>query len=149
MPAPMRTFRDDMIASCSRCGGQNRVPAARLDARARCGRCKEPLLPLRSPVALHDVSEFDELVRDAPLPVLVDFWAPWCGPCRSVAPEIERLAGTRAGEAIVAKVNTEDLPEVAARYGIRSIPTFIVFRGGKESRRALGARPASDLGTLL
>ena len=134
-----------MITSCSRCGGQNRLPASRLDDAARCGRCKEPLLPLRAPLGIHDVADFEELVRDSPHPVVVDFWAPWCGPCRTVAPELEKLAASRRGELVVAKVDTEELPALAARYGIRSIPTFVLFRGGREVKRTMGAMPASRL----
>ena len=134
-----------MIATCPHCHGQNRLPAARLTEQAKCGRCKQAILPLRTPVSLHSESDFDELVRDAPLPVVVDFWAAWCGPCRAVAPEVERLAGERSGRVIVAKVDTEELAGVAARYAIRSIPTMIVFRGGREAKRILGARPASEI----
>jgi len=82
------------------------------------------------------------MIRDVAVPVLVDFWAAWCGPCRTVAPEIEKVAGQRAGKVVVAKVDTEALPEVAARFNIRSIPTMILFRHGKEAQRLSGARPA-------
>jgi thioredoxin len=94
-------------------------------------------------------AEFDELVRDAPAPVLVDFWADWCGPCRAVAPELEKLAEARSGKVIVAKVDTDALPDVAGRFGIRSIPTMIVFRGGREAERLSGAMPASAIAQRL
>jgi thioredoxin 2 len=117
--------------------------------KARCAACKAPLLPTHRPVQIRSAEEFDELVRDAKAPVLVDFWADWCGPCRAVAPELEKLADERADRLIVAKVDTEALPAVAGRFGIRSIPTMIVFRGGHEAERLSGAMPASAIAARL
>jgi thioredoxin 2 len=134
-----------MIVACPSCSSSNRLGAARLGEKARCGSCKAALLPLVRPVVVGTADEFDELVRDAPVPVLVDFWAAWCGPCRMVAPEMSKIAGQRAGKVVVAKVDTEALPQVAARFGIRSIPTMILFRDGKEARRLSGARPAEAI----
>jgi thioredoxin 2 len=139
----------DVIVRCLSCSRDNRLPAARLGDKPRCAACKAPLLPLTRPISVANSNEFEELVRDSPSPILVDFWASWCGPCRAVAPELEKLARDRAGSVIVAKVNTEELPEVAGRYGIRSIPTMIVFRSGKESARLSGAMPASDIAQRL
>jgi len=93
--------------------------------------------------------DFDELVQNSPIPVLVDFWAAWCGPCQTLAPELAKLASTRGGELIIAKVDTEALPEVAARFRIQSIPTMILFRGGKEATRLSGAMPASAIAAKL
>lgn len=138
-----------MIEPCRACGAQNRIPAERLDERARCGTCMRPVLPLTAPHPVHTTAEFDELVRGSPLPVVVDFWAPWCGPCQTVAPEVEKLARDRAGGAVVLKLNTEEVPEVAQRFGVRSIPTFIVFRDGREQRRFSGAMGASELATRV
>jgi thioredoxin 2 len=138
-----------MIVQCSKCGKSNRLPAARLRDKAKCASCKTPLLPLAHPVAIGSKNDFDELLRDAPGPVLVDFWAAWCGPCRTVAPELEKIAGRRAGEVIVAKVDTDALPEVAERFGIQSIPTMIVFKNGSEADRLSGAMPASAIEARL
>ena len=134
---------------CGSCSARNRVPAKRLRDKAKCARCKAALLPLSHPVALASAADFDELVRDAPAPVLVDFWAAWCGPCRMVAPEMEKLARDRADRVIVAKVDTEALPAVAQRFNIQSIPTMILFRNGAEARRLSGAMPAAEIGRQL
>lgn len=134
-----------MIIECASCQASNRLPAARLTEKAKCAACKSPLLPLGRPITVSSVEDFDELVRDAPAPVLVDFWADWCGPCHAVAPELAKIAGERAGKVIVAKVNTEALQQVAARYGIRSIPTMILFKGGDEAKRLSGAMAASAI----
>jgi thioredoxin 2 len=113
--------------------------------RAKCANCKQQLLPLARPVPVLSSQDFDELVRTAKIPVLVDFWAAWCAPCRMVAPELEKVASSRAGSLIVAKVDTEALPQVAGRFEIRSIPTMILFRGGREIERVSGAMKASAI----
>jgi len=138
-----------MIIACSACSRENRIPARRASDRAKCAACKAALLPPAHPVALASSGDFDELVRDAPVPVLVDFWAAWCPPCRMVAPEVEKIAAARAGQVVVAKVDTEALPDVAARFGIQAIPTLILFRNGKESQRLSGAMPASAIEARL
>jgi thioredoxin 2 len=96
-----------------------------------------------------DAADFDELVRDSPLPVLVDFWAAWCGPCRDVAPELEALARDRAGHLVVVKVDTEALPDLAARFGIRSIPSLLLFRDGRLAHREAGAMPARAIAARM
>ena len=138
-----------MEIACSSCATQNRVPAKRLHDKAKCAKCKAPLLPLARPVPVASAADFEELVRDAPEPVLVDFWAAWCGPCRMVAPEMEKLARDRGDRVIVAKVDTEALPTLAQRFGIRSIPTMILFRSGAEARRLSGAMPAAEIAQQL
>lgn len=138
-----------MNLECSSCGQLNRVPPARLTDKAHCAACKAPLLPLARPIALRSAEEFEELVRAAPVPVLVDFWAAWCGPCRMVAPELEKLARDRTGRVVVAKVDTDAVPDVAGRFGIRSIPTLVLMRGGREAKRVAGAMPASAIASNL
>lgn len=138
-----------MEVTCPSCGTVNRFPAAKTDKKANCGSCKTAILPLEKPQAIASAAAFQELIANSPLPVVVDFWAAWCGPCRSVAPELERLARERAGSVVVAKVDTEALPEIAGTYGIRGIPTFIAFRGGKEASRTSGAMPAAAIASSL
>ncbi len=134
-----------MILTCLACSKANRVPAARVLDKAKCAACKAPLLPLRRPVPVASAADFDELVRSAPVPVLVDFWAAWCGPCRVVAPELEKIAEQRPGQLLIAKVDTESLGEVAARFAIQSIPTLVLFRNGAEANRLSGAMSASAI----
>lgn len=129
-----------MILVCQHCGALNRVPPERRDEGPRCGTCKRELLDGR-PVAL-GAADFDRFVSKNELPVVVDFWADWCQPCHMMAPQFERAAAELATRARFAKLNTEQAQDVAARYGIRSIPTLILFRGGREAARLSGARDA-------
>lgn len=132
--------------ACARCGATNRVPAERLADDPSCGRCHAPLLD-GHPVELDDQS-FDSFVQTTTLPVLVDFWAPWCGPCRQMAPQFEAAARQLKGRAVLVKVNSDDSPETSARFGIRSIPTLVRLQGGVETRRQSGAVPAAQIVAL-
>lgn len=132
-----------VIVTCRSCGKNNRIPFAAREAK--CGGCKTALSPPGEPIEVPSAAAFDALVAGSPLPIVVDFWAPWCGPCRMVAPEVQKVAASKAGRYFVVKVNTEALPELGDRFGIRSIPTMAVFDGGREVGRTAGARPAADI----
>ena len=134
-----------IIVACPHCGQKNRFAFERLGQAVRCAACKTTLSPLAEPIEVDSSAHFDALVAQASLPVVVDYWAPWCGPCRMVAPELQKVAARQAGRVLVVKVNTEDLNELGQRFGIRSIPTMAVFAGGREVGRTSGARPASDI----
>ena len=133
--------------ACAACGRLNRVDLARAADGPKCGACGRPI-PLDRPIRLSDAA-FDRVLADAPVPVLVDFYADWCGPCKFMEPALEQLARERAGSALVAKLDTDANPAVSQRFGIRSIPTTIAFRGGREVARELGAVPKPRLDALI
>lgn len=124
---------------CGFCLKLNKIDPARAAERPRCGECDRPIL-LDRPIKVAQ-EDFDRTVLEAGVPVLVDFYADWCGPCKMVAPLVDELASEHIGKMLVAKVDTDRAPDVAMRYGIRSIPTIIVFRDGEEVGRSLGFEP--------
>ena len=136
------------MRSCPACGAKNRIPAGHLADVGRCGNCTASVPAQAAPVDV-DGATFDAIVRDAKKPVLVDFWAPWCGPCRMAAPEVEKAAKALQGEAIVVKVNTEEQPHLAARYGVRGIPMFAVIDGGQMVAQQTGLVDARRLVSMV
>ena len=132
-----------MRVVCAQCATVNRVLQDRMDQAARCGRCKQFLFT-GQPITLNE-ADFDTHVTRSDLPLVVDFWAPWCGPCRMMAPAFERAAGELEPAVRLAKLNTEDAPRIAERFGIRGIPTLAIFRGGNEIARQSGAMDYATL----
>jgi thioredoxin 2 len=143
--AQLELDEQGVFVTCAACSQQNRLAFQRLNVTARCGRCKQPLSAPGAPLEASSSTDFDRLVTRATLPVVVDYWAPWCGPCRMVAPELEKVAARSAGQWLVVKVNTDELTDLGERFRIRSIPTMAVFSGGREIGRTAGARPAAEI----
>lgn len=138
-----------VLTPCAACRKTNRQAFSHLGQPARCGHCHADLAAPAEPVDVSDVHVWDHVIATSRVPVLADFWAPWCAPCRVVAPEVEKVARSLRGRLLVAKINTDVFPDLAGRYRIRSIPTFIVFRNGAENVRRSGAFDAADLVRFL
>jgi len=138
-----------IVVACGHCGQKNRLLYERLGDTVRCGQCKQKISAPSTPIEIARSADFDRLVGEAAVPIVVDYWAPWCGPCRMVAPELEKVAARQAGKVLIVKVNTDALPDLGERFRIQSIPTMAVFAGGREIARTAGARPAADIETFI
>jgi len=143
--------RDSIIVECRQCGAKNRIPKSRLRERPVCGKCKSPLSPgivLDKPVDISDMTFHSEVLSFSG-PVLVDCWAPWCGPCRTVGPVIEQLASEYAGRVKITKLNVDENPQTASKYSIKSIPTMLLFNNGDLVKSLVGALPKREIETHL
>jgi thioredoxin len=144
---PVESTAASAVVACPFCSQLNRVALGRLDDRPRCAECQKPLL-LDRPVHAKD-DHLSKVINGASVPVVVDFYADWCGPCKMMAPVLDDLAAERAGELLVVKVNSDQNPVSPQHYGVRGIPTLIVFRDGQEVARQVGFAPKAQLAQLI
>jgi len=134
-----------IILPCPACGTANRIAYAKAAQRGRCGTCKADLPHIGEPVEVASANDFAALVSQSTLPVVIDFWAPWCGPCQMMAPEFAKAAAQAAGEAIFVKVNTDEQQDIASQFSIQGIPAFALMRNGKVTAQTSGFQPAARL----
>lgn len=144
VPGPMIEI-PALVLGCRFCDARNRVLGHRIAERARCGRCRIPITPLAAPWVPPTADDFDALVRSSTVPLLVDFWAAWCSPCKHLSPELDRLAWLLAGRAVVVKINVDVFPEMALEHRVTSVPTLVLFRSGREVDRFLGVMTAETI----
>jgi thioredoxin 2 len=135
---------ESIVRACAACGAKNRTPVNHLADTGRCGACKADLPPLAEPLEV-DPTLFDAVIEGAAVPVLVDFWATWCPPCRMAAPHVKKLAQEMAGRAVVLKVDTDQHPDLATRFEVRGIPNFVVFKNGRVVSQQAGLVPAAQM----
>ena len=140
-------MKNDLHLVCPHCQSINRVPTAKLSEHPNCGRCQQPLFT-GEPIEL-TTATFSRHVERSDLPLLVDFWAPWCGPCKMLAPTIDEIAGEQAGKATVYKLDIDQSPDIAQKYGVMSVPTLIVFENGQVKKQAVGVQPKQNILSML
>jgi thioredoxin 2 len=142
----MSASTEALLIRCPACGATNRVPHEKLDGHHQpvCGRCKTALPATTQPVIVTDATFANEVER-SPVPVLVDLWAPWCGPCRMLTPIMEQLAAELAGRVRIAKLNVDENPQTSSRFGVQSIPTMLIFKDGQMIERMVGAMPKAEI----
>jgi thioredoxin 2 len=133
-----------MTRPCPSCGAQNRIPTRHLASAGRCGACKAALPAQGAPIDA-DPATFADIVRNTRVPILIDFWAEWCGPCKMAAPEVKKVAAQMAGKALVLKVDTDAHPQLAAQFGVQGIPNFVVLKDGKVVSQQAGMVPAAQM----
>ena len=138
-----------ILMACDSCGTTNRLKYESLERATKCGKCQAALPFPDKPINVEGAQQFDAAINNASVPVVVDFWAEWCGPCHMMAPELDKVAQRSTGRALVLKVDTDRNPELSQRYQIRSIPTIAVFHGGREATRASGVQPAANIEQLI
>ena len=138
-----------VLTKCPSCATTNRLPFTSLERATQCGKCHTALPFPSEPIDVSDAALFDAATANSSVPIVVDFWAAWCGPCRMVAPEIAKVANELAGKALVLKVDTDAHQELSGRFGIRSIPTIGIFHHGREINRASGVRPAAAIAAMV
>ena len=145
MSASLATDARGIIQPCPACSTANRIAFAKVASQGRCGTCKADLPLVAAPAEISDIEAFSALVSQSPLPAVIDFWAPWCGPCQMMAPEFAKAAAQAAGEALFVKVNTDEQPQIAGQFRIQGIPAFALIRDGKLTAQTSGFQPAARL----